>query len=388
MEASHQAFFKTLSLLSITIIAVTAAAVVGADRFILVGMGCAGLALAWALYLLRRNGFAGEPASVPMDEEKAVADKDFCRPDLAAESAWVARGELAAAHDIQMRLVPHTFPPLPGCPAFDLYAAIQPAKEIGGDFYDFWMLGKEKLAMVMADVSGKGVPAALFMAMSRTYLRAFSRYLHDPAQLLERLNREVARHNPGNMFVTMFCCVVDLRSGEMEYANAGHNPPLRKSPGRPAAYFDLADNPPVGFLADLTFMKNTCQLAPGEALLMYTDGVTEAMDPSGAMLGEDAVRRMLSETADGAGCRALLMQMLGEVAEFVQDAEPYDDITIMAYRQSGLDAETEMDESGCEGEPDSGDAALTSFSLDAGSMASFAGGDNQFMSLTDFKSSR
>lgn len=308
--------------------------------------------------------------------------------DLDRENMLRMEADLSAAHEIQMLLVPRTFPPLRGCPPFDLYAVLEPAKEIGGDFYDYWMLGRENLALVVADVSGKGIPSALYMAMVRTYLRAFSRHIHDPAELLTRLNREVARHNPSNMFVTVFCSVINLETGKTDFANAGHNRPLRRKPNQTAEWFPDPDNPPVGFIPDLTFTKQETTLEPGEMLLLYTDGVTEAMNKNDEMIGESRVLEIFdtaTEIADS--CRAVAMNMQSTLSEFATGRDPYDDITIMTYRHPDGD-DWDLDTVCSEGEADFGDSVLSSLgSLGdvAVSLTDYSAVNKKFFSLTDLK---
>ncbi len=376
-------------IVAVTVAVALALAYAGLSPALAGAVGVAGVIAAW---LLSRNA-ASEPVRPEAKPEEirsaAPAAENTTTQTVQPSPADSMAGELAASREIQMRLVPHTFPPLPGCPPFDLFALIEPAREIGGDFYDFWMLGKKRLALVMADVSGKGLPAALYMAMSRTYLRAFSRHVHDPAKLLERLNREVARHNPGCMFVTVFCAIIDLTTGEMEYANAGHNPPVRKARGKPPVYFDAAQNPPVGFMEDMEYVKAETRLEPGEMVLFYTDGVSEAMNARGEMFNEDRVLEAFQSAADCSDvCRSVTMQMRSEIADFVGDADQYDDITIMAFRQPDGDDWLEVE--GCaEQEMDMGDSAMMSLggenSFASLSSIAGAGAGEQFHSLTDFK---
>ncbi len=360
-----------------------------------------GLIAGWAL-ALRRPASSGEPGQdaaaegrAPLPSASAAGGSsvdNFCPPIGEEEKkSFLVEGELSAAREIQMRLVPSTFPPIPGCPPFDLYAMLDPAREIGGDFYDFWLIGGRRLAVVVGDVSGKGVPAALFMAMTRTYLRAFSRYIHTPAELVERLNREVSRHNPGCMFVTIFCGMIDLPTGRVEYSNAGHNPPYRKVPGQPPKVLEMAVGPPVGFAPEFKYDTGTFTLEAGETLLLYTDGVTESMDPGGGMLGEEEAVSIFSEACDANfQCRNIVMQLRSQLAEFSRGADQYDDITILAYRQLGAD---KWDEAGAHQAGEDfdgllgGDSALAT--LSEGTLSDVGGrevpDDGQFMSLSDVK---
>ncbi len=242
-------------------------------------------------------------------------------------------GELRAAQKIQMGLVPKTFPPIPGCLPFDLYAILEPAREIGGDFYDFWLNGRENLTLVIGDVAGKGIPAALFMAVCRTYLRAFSRSVHEPAKLLEYLNKELSRHNEACMFVTLICAVVHIPTGKMEYANAGHNPPfVRKKDGN-ISRLDLPDNMPIGFMRDAEYTTSCLQLEPGDSILFYTDGMPEAFNARKEMLGDNEALELFRTSSTSGGCRTTIGQLRSEVAEFTDGAEQSDDITLLMYGQ-------------------------------------------------------
>lgn len=249
-----------------------------------------------------------------------------------SEKALLA-GELRAAQKIQMGLVPKTFPPIPGCLPFDLYAILEPAREIGGDFYDYWLNGRENLMLVIGDVSGKGIPAALFMAVCRTYLRAFSRSVKEPAKLVEYLNNEVSRHNETCMFVTLICAMVHIPTGTVTYANAGHNPPfLRKRDGT-VSMLKVAEDMPVGFMHGTEFGTRTLKLDVGESLLFYTDGMPEAFTVDGEMLGEEQSLALFKASSAGGGCRTTIGQLRAEVSEFTAGAEQSDDITLLMYGQ-------------------------------------------------------
>ena len=253
-------------------------------------------------------------------------------PEGSAEQAFLA-GELRAAQKIQMGLVPKTFPPIPGCLPFDLYAILEPAREIGGDFYDFWLNGRENLMLVVGDVSGKGIPAALFMAVCRTYLRAFSRSIREPAKLLEYLNNEVSRHNESCMFVTLLCAVIHIPTGTITYANAGHNPPfIRKADGA-VSMLDMADDMPVGFMNGVHFATKTLRLETGDSLFFYTDGMPEAFNDRGEILGDDVSLELFRSASTGGSCRTAIGQLRAEVSEFANGAEQSDDITLMMYKQ-------------------------------------------------------
>ena len=186
--------------------------------------------------------------------------------------------ELNVGRDIQMSMVPLTFPPFPNRKEISIYGSLEPAREIGGDFFDFFFIDDDRLCFCIGDVSGKGVPAALFMAVTKTLIK--SRATDDPstASVLTHANDELSRDNPNGMFVTLFIGVLDIRSGEFDYTNAGHNPPyLIRTDGPPEAMSDR-HGPIVGAMKGMVYRKGTDVMLPGDILYMYTDGVTEEMD--------------------------------------------------------------------------------------------------------------
>lgn len=384
MKTKNTGYRNSFLAAAVALAAAAAASFAGAAAVWVAVIAGAGIIVGAALVPRAGGSEAEEAEAAP-----AAAPSDAGGPEPAggvpSDQFMIERlnGELAAAREIQMRLVPHSFPPLRGCPPFDLYAMIEPAREIGGDFYDYWMVGRDRLVLVIADVSGKGVPAALYMAMTRTYLRAFSRSLSDPAELLTRLNSEVARHNPGHMFVTVFCAVVDLGSGVMEYAGAGHNPPLRCRPGKRPEWFELADNPAVGFMPDLRFVKRETRLEPGEMLFLYTDGVTEAANLDNEQIGEEKVEALVAAAVDMADtCRSVTMNLHSHLSDYAAGREQYDDITIMTYRHPDSDDWTKG--AACDGDAaDIGDSALNTFAGTSLSLADAA--QFKFFSLTDLK---
>lgn len=242
--------------------------------------------------------------------------------------------ELRLARDIQLSLVPKTFPPFPEVKEFDVYAILEPAKEVGGDLYDFFFLDDEHFCFVIGDVSGKGVPAALFMSGTRTLLKAHAEHSRDPAQLLAKVNNDLCRGNDTSMFVTLFCGILHVPSGHVIYANAGHNPPcLRQSDGS-ISWLPAIKGIALGVMEDMTFQLGQFQLQAGDTLITYTDGVTEAMDESEAWFGNDLLVKAVMTSADAAP-KAIIDNIRQAVGEFVGLAEQSDDITmlVLSYRQ-------------------------------------------------------
>ncbi len=242
--------------------------------------------------------------------------------------------EIHIARSIQMSLVPRTFPPFPDHGEFDLYALLDPARDIGGDFYDFFMCENQDLCMVVGDVSGKGVPAALFMAVTRTFLKTIWRMEQHPAPTLTRLNNELAIDNEPNMFVTLFCVRVNVPTGKCRYANGGHNPPFIIREDGSVDRLPRVAGTLVGALEDRSFEEGQVTLAPGETLFLYTDGVTEALDPAGRLSGEawtiEQLRRARKDS-----CANLINDVREALKQYAAGAEQSDDITMLAFRYRG-----------------------------------------------------
>lgn len=245
----------------------------------------------------------------------------------------VAR-ELQIAHNIQMSLVPRTFPPFPKHHDFEIFAVLDPARQIGGDLYDFLLLDDDHLCIVIGDVSGKGIPAALFMAVTRSFLRAFFREERDPAVVFARLNDELASQGEANMFVTLFAAIVHLPSGEVRFTNGGHNPPYVLRSGGGLETLPKVGGIIVGAIPDMTYLTGTFRLGPGDTLVLFTDGVTEARNVAGDFFGEDRTEQKLLRLR-GAGAESLVKAMRELVRVFAEGAEQSDDITLMAFRYLG-----------------------------------------------------
>jgi len=240
--------------------------------------------------------------------------------------------ELEIARSIQMSLVPRTFPAFPDRPEFDLYAELHPARAIGGDFYDFFMLDRNRICLAIGDVSDKGVPAALFMAVVRTFLKAIWRDAESPGATLGRLNDELADDNSTCMFVTLLCAVVDLRDGSMVYACGGHNLPYlmgRNGGVRPLA---RVGGVAVGAMAGIPFEEGRERMEPGDVFFLYTDGVTEAMNREGELFGDTRLDQALRNYAGGVTMTDLVQGIRRDVDSYIDGAEQSDDLTLVAFR--------------------------------------------------------
>lgn len=242
--------------------------------------------------------------------------------------------ELNIAHDIQMSLVPRTFPPFPQQAEFELHASLVPAREVGGDFYDFFFVNDQRLCIAVADVSDKGVPASLFMALTRTLLRAIGREAGtNPAAIMTRLNREISEDNDSCMFVTAFCAFLDTRTGELEYCNAGHNLPGIVQNNQLSALPGTAGIA-LGLVEDLNYQSAAIKLVEGDLLFLYTDGITEAMDVAGEQFGWDRLADILA-TSEQSSCARVVDQVVEAVHEFADGAPQSDDMTLLALRYQG-----------------------------------------------------
>ncbi|MRR33973.1 HAMP domain-containing protein [bacterium] len=261
--------------------------------------------------------------------------KDHIRQvtEAAAERERI-NGELNIARDIQMNILPKGVPPLPPRDRFDLHALIEPAREVGGDFYDYFPVDENRLCFVIADVSGKGVPAALFMAMSMTLLKATAREGLPPERVLSKVNEELSRDNEVNMFVTLFCGILDTSTGELVFANAGHNPPLVMRSAGDVAFLRTVNGLALGVMEGAPYRRESLRLEAGDTLVLYTDGVTEAMDPADELFGDQRLHRAAEELA-GKPLTEISVGLLERVTAFAAGAAQSDDITIMAVRDKG-----------------------------------------------------
>lgn len=242
--------------------------------------------------------------------------------------------ELEHAALIQRSILPTNFPPFPHRTEFELHASMIPAREVGGDFFDFFLLDDEHLGFVIGDVSGKGVPAALFMSVCRTLLRATARHQTSPGECFTYVNTSLAEQNVSGMFVTLFYGVLNTVTGDLAYANGGHNPPYIFSPDGTLRAVTESSGPLVGMIEGYQFVTRTDKLAPGEGILLYTDGVTEAMDAEGQFFGEQPLEQYLAEHASKPA-EQMVQNLHLTVQAFAKGAPQADDITVVALRYSG-----------------------------------------------------
>ncbi len=242
--------------------------------------------------------------------------------------------EMQQAAMIQRSILPSNFPPFPDRKEFQLHAAMTPARGVGGDLFDFFLLDEHHLAFAVGDVSGKGVPAALFMAVARTLLRATALHQTSPATCMEYMNAELASQNASGMFVTFFYGVLDTRTGEIQFANAGHNPPYLFTADGTLRMLEDKGGPMLGLFPKLTFEMATARLAPGEGILVYTDGVTEARNPADEFFEDERLEQYLRAHA-AEPMETLVGGLHRHLEEFAAGAPQADDITALALRYLG-----------------------------------------------------
>ena len=240
--------------------------------------------------------------------------------------------ELNVARQIQVDMLPNNSRELSEGKVFDVFASMTPAKEVGGDFYDYYMLDDDHLVITVADVSGKGVGAALFMARSLTILKARMMMLRDPASALIMANNELCRNNE-EMFVTVWLGILELPTGHLTFANAGHETPLLRHNGV-FSYVQQKSGFILGGMEDIKYKNQELFLRPGDLFFQYTDGVPEATNSSWEQIGKDGVLKIINSHAEMGGGE-LLDAMLREVQDFTGDAPQYDDVTMLALYYGG-----------------------------------------------------
>jgi sigma-B regulation protein RsbU (phosphoserine phosphatase) len=236
--------------------------------------------------------------------------------------------ELSLATQIQASMLPHIFPPFPDRNEFDIYASMDPAREVGGDFYDFFLIDDDHLCMVMADVSGKGIPAALFMMISKTILQSCAMLGVSVAEILAKTNEALCTNNQVDMFVTVWLGVLEISTGRLTAANAGHEYPAIKRADGSFELFKDKHGFVIGGMEGSRYKEYTIDLRKGDKLFLYTDGVPEATNAEEDMFGTDRMLEALNKEAN-ASPEQILKNVKDSVSDFVKDAEQFDDMTMM-----------------------------------------------------------
>ncbi len=239
--------------------------------------------------------------------------------------------ELQVAREIQTGILPRMLPPLPEAEEFSLFAALKPARAVGGDLFDFFYLDKTHFCFIIGDVSGKGIPAALFMSVTQTLQRSEAARCHAPGELVTRINALLSRNNDALMFVTYFAAVLDLETGEMTYCNAGHNPPCIVRRDGTLEILTQRHGPALGVIGDQQYGQGALRLGAEEMIALYTDGVTEALDPEQRQFGTDAFQQLLVRSAGGDPAK-VGPAVIQAVEKFARGAEQADDITLLLLK--------------------------------------------------------
>ncbi|MBH0203587.1 MAG: anti-sigma factor antagonist [Nitrospira sp.] len=270
-------------------------------------------------------------------EQAAEDAKARLADSLAVVEAAKARmqEELNVGRDIQRSMLPRVFPAFPDRKELELYAVLEPALEIGGDLYDFFLVDDHRLCFVIGDVSGNGVPAALFMAMTKIMVKTLAASDPSPASIVTHVNEALSTDNDSCMFVTLYLGILSLRDGTLLTTNAGHNPPLLKRQSGQFEWLTAQDGPLVGAFPGIAFKESTIQLGPGDELFLYTDGVTEADNRRRELFGNDRLKRVLTQSR-AVSVVDRLSEVMNAVRAFAIDTPQADDITMLGLRYHGV----------------------------------------------------
>ena len=248
--------------------------------------------------------------------------------------------ELALAKRIQADMLPNIFPPFPDRSEFDIYATMTPAKEVGGDFYDFFFVDEKHLALVIADVSGKGIPAALFMMISKTLVQNITMTgIYSPGEVLRQVNDQICKNNEEEMFVTIWLGILDTETGKIIYANAGHEHPIMRNPGGNYEIIRTKHGFVAGGIPDLKYNDYEMTLSPGGSLFVYTDGVPESTNENNEQFGLDRTLVSLNSTKDKTA-QGILESVQKSVNDFIGDAPQFDDLTMLCINYLGSNKES------------------------------------------------
>lgn len=267
--------------------------------------------------------------------DKTIREFESLAAGLKARDALMSvEKELDVAAQIQQALLPKTFPPFPERPELDIYALMAPAKQVGGDFYDFFWVDEHHLGFVIGDVAGKGVPAAILMAVTRTLIKATGMRGYSPAECMTHVNRILASESAPEMFVTGVFGVLDTRDGTVLFANAGHNAPFHLVHGAGTHMLPNTGGLVLGVMPGIDYEAATLRLGPGDTLFLYTDGVTEAMNGQRELYGDERLAAFL-DVPERLAPEPLCAALNRGISEFCAGAAQHDDITMLALRFNG-----------------------------------------------------
>ena len=266
--------------------------------------------------------------------DKAEKEIEFVKQTQREHGQLVdIKADLSLASEVQLAILPRKFPPFSDLtPEIDIHATMRPAKDVGGDFYDFFRIDESHIGFAVADVSGKGVPAALFMTMSHTLLRFTGSRCLDPVRTAMETNGMLSRESFDSMFVTVFYGIYDTQTGDITYVNAGHNPPCVLHADGRVSVLPVSDNICMGVLEDFAYTAHTLRLEHGDTLVAYTDGVTEAFDTAGTAYGDARFSTLLA-SLHGKTAKDITDGVNASVARFADGAEQSDDITVLALQR-------------------------------------------------------
>ena len=267
--------------------------------------------------------------------EKAIEQIQFVKQSLREHSQLeTIKTDLAVAADIQQAILPKKQPVFSdNSSLFDMAQLMLPAKDIGGDFYDFFRIDDERMGLVIADVSGKGIPAAIFMAVSRTLIRINGINADNTvAKCLTNSNEMLCKESVDNMFVTVFYAIYNIKTGELDYCNAGHNPPYILKKDGILERLSMSDSIMLGIFDDVIYSGKKLQIEVGDTLVMYTDGVDEAFNAQNEEFGDERLEQVLKASL-GSSCQQLIDHVVEDVKSYVGDAPQSDDITLLTLKR-------------------------------------------------------
>ena len=271
----------------------------------------------------------------PEEFVKLASTFDKMTKDIktATQEKQKINSELAIAQAIQLSSLPNVFNPFPERKEFDIFASMEPAKEVGGDFYDFYFIdNNDDLMFLIADVSGKGFPAALFMMTVKTLINNLAQVGYSQKELVKIINNKVCENNRQGFFVTMLSGIINLKTGKLSLVNCGHNVPLIKHKSGEYEYLTLDSNVPLGIFEDFDYEVNEIQLQPGDIIFTYTDGITEAMDNNQQMYGEQRLKDALNKINDKNDIKEIISEIKQNVKTYTGDAPQSDDITMLCFK--------------------------------------------------------
>ena len=263
-------------------------------------------------------------------QERETDGKTILSAMLKRSATSSIESELKIAHDIQMGMLHNVFPPFPNRKEVDIYAALNPAKEVGGDLYEFFIEG-DNLYFGIGDVSGKGIPASMLMTVTLSLLRSTAMKSHSPAAAMNLLNLSILENNFSDMFITLWIGVLNLKTGVLKYCNAGHNPPVIINPDGKCGWLKVIPNLPVGVLKEFTYKEQSVTLPDKSAVILYTDGVTEAESAEKEFYGKAKLLEVIQRKHNATSCE-IIGNILSDVEFHVKDNEPSDDITLLAVK--------------------------------------------------------